>query len=410
VSTVLWWADSVPKDWEVLRNAVLFAFKDDRGRTDLPVLTVSIANGVYKRDFSGDRIQPQMADYARYKIALEGDIVFNKMRMWQGAVGVAPCAGLVSPDYTVLRPKRGVVSRYFYMLFKTPAYLCEVDRYSHGMVKDRNRIYWQEFKCLRSLVPPPHEQRRITAFLDRKTAAIDTLIEKKRRLIALLAERYEALSHDLLEGIPGPRVKLAFLVDLLSGHAFRTEGYSDDAADIRLLRGINIAPGSFRWDETVYWPSSDTDRFRRYRLEPGDLVIGLDRPWISSGLRLAEVGEADLPALLLQRTARIRVGPRLDRRFLTHAFHWGRFQAHLEPDTTGVSVPHISPGQVLSYPMPLPPLEKQREIAAALDCASNAQESGQTLLSAQLDRLREYRQALITAAVTGQLDIPEEAA
>ena len=68
------------------------------------------------------------------------------MRMWQGAVGVVPVDGLVSPAYVVATPQRRADPRYFRALFRTATYMAEVDKYSRGIVKDRNRLYWIDFK------------------------------------------------------------------------------------------------------------------------------------------------------------------------------------------------------------------------------------------------------------------------
>lgn len=87
-----------------------------------------------------------MADRDKYKRAAKGDIAYNMMRMWQGAIGVAPVEGLVSPAYVVARPFPETEARYFNYLFHTNGYMNGVDKYSHGIVKDRNRLYWDEFK------------------------------------------------------------------------------------------------------------------------------------------------------------------------------------------------------------------------------------------------------------------------
>jgi type I restriction enzyme S subunit len=113
--------------------------------------------------------------------------------MWQGAVGVALVGGLVSPDYTVAIPLRGVNPKYFEHLFRTGYYKTEINRYSHGIVPDRNRLYWDDFKQIKSILPPFDEQQEILHFLDRETAKIDTLIAKVREHIEKLKEYRTAI-------------------------------------------------------------------------------------------------------------------------------------------------------------------------------------------------------------------------
>lgn len=254
--------------------------------------------------------------------------------------------------------------------------------------------------------PPIRTQTAIANFLDRKTAAIDALIEKKERLIELLAEKRAALIHSLLANSEATDTKLSYVVDLLPGFAFPSDGYVDAGNAIPLLRGINIAPGYLRWEDVVRWPAEKLNHVEKWKLREDDIVLGLDRPWISSGLRVAQVSEDDCPSLLLQRVARIRCGKSILPGFLLLLFSWERFRHHVEPDSTGVSVPHISPGQVLSYRVPLPPVVKQAEIVRRFRSHESRLVTVSQLVKVQLENLKEYRQALITAAVTGQLDIP----
>jgi len=148
----------VPAHWDVLRNGRLFAQRNENGFGTLPILEVSVKTGVRVRDLDNLKRKQMMSDHEKYKRAAQGDIAYNMMRIWQGAVGVAPVDGLVSPAYVVMRPLPGVDCRFFTYLFRTDAYKNEVDGYSRGIVKDRNRLYWQDFKRMPSVVPPIEER------------------------------------------------------------------------------------------------------------------------------------------------------------------------------------------------------------------------------------------------------------
>jgi type I restriction enzyme S subunit len=187
------WVDQIPAHWSVRRNVLLFHDRDERGFPDLPILEVSIRSGVTERQFSDEHVEQKAEDPGTYKRAKQGDIVFNKMRMWQGAVGVAPIDGLVSPDYTVAKPRNGICPRYYENLFRTSAYMTEVNRYSHGIVKDRNRLYWDQFKVMPSLFPPPDEQRQIVEHIGSVTAQTNALIAKVTQGIDKLREYRTAL-------------------------------------------------------------------------------------------------------------------------------------------------------------------------------------------------------------------------
>jgi type I restriction enzyme S subunit len=183
----------IPAHWEVRRIAWLFRERDQRGEPDLPLLEVSINDGVVLREFSDERIEATAADFNTYKVARRGDVVFNKMRMWQGAVGVAPEDGLVSPDYVVAEPTGALTSAYAGILFRTRAFSAECARHSHGIVWDRLRLYWEGFRDIEVPVPPLKEQSRLIAQVGSETAALDRLSTSIERSAGLLRERRTAL-------------------------------------------------------------------------------------------------------------------------------------------------------------------------------------------------------------------------
>lgn len=187
------WVGRIPRHWQIRPNGTLFKERDERGCEDLPILEVSMVHGVRVREFSEGRIEQRSDDLGAYKVARAGDIAFNKMRMWQGAVGVAPTDGLVSPDYIVAQPREGILSEYYASVFRTRHCMAEVYRRSHGIVDDRNRLYWDDFKAIRSPCPPTAEQRAIVESLDAETAQIDALIATVRQAIDRLKELRTAL-------------------------------------------------------------------------------------------------------------------------------------------------------------------------------------------------------------------------
>jgi type I restriction enzyme S subunit len=187
------WLGEVPAHWEVRRLAWLFRERDQRGEPDLPLLEVSINDGVVLRQFADDRIEATAADFNTYKVARRGDIVFNKMRMWQSAVGVAPQDGLVSPDYVVAEPTGALTSAYAGVLFRTPAFSAECARHSHGIVWDRLRLYWEGFREIEVPVPSRNEQSRLVAEVGSSTEALDNLRKSIERSAVLLGERRFAL-------------------------------------------------------------------------------------------------------------------------------------------------------------------------------------------------------------------------
>lgn len=194
------WLGEVPEHWEIRRNGQLFVQRNETRYAELPILEVSLKTGVQVRNFKTSDRKQVMSDREKYKRAVKGDIAYNMMRMWQGAVGVAPVDGLVSPAYVVAIPRMGTEPRYFGYLFRIPAYMGEVDRCSRGIVKDRNRLYWEDFKQIPSPCPPTTEQARIADAIVEGTQALENTVEQVQGEISLLREYRTRLIADVVTG------------------------------------------------------------------------------------------------------------------------------------------------------------------------------------------------------------------
>lgn len=194
------WLGPMPEHWEVTRNGRLFTQRNQTGYSELPILEVSLHTGVRVRNFDNQDRKQVMADRGQYKRAAAGDIAYNMMRMWQGAVGVVPVDGLVSPAYVVAKPNPGTEPRFFGHLFRTATYMRETDKYSRGIVKDRNRLYWVDFKQMPSPCPPYGEQVQIADFVDQVMQSTNTLVERELRQIELVRELRDRLVADVVTG------------------------------------------------------------------------------------------------------------------------------------------------------------------------------------------------------------------
>ena len=266
---------------------------------------------------------------------------------------------------------------------------------------------------------------KIANFLDHETAKIDTLIAKQQELIKLLKEKRQAvISHAVTKGlnpnapmrdsgvewlgeVPAHWItgKCGYHFSFLSGFAFPSVGFSTNEENPKLLRGINVGVSALKWNETVFWERKPGDGLDEFMLKDGDLVIGMDRPWISDGVRVAKVTSSDLPCLLLQRVALIRVEGELHVDYIFRFFSSGMFVAHFSPETTGVSVPHISPDQIKNFQISLPPIEEQLEIIEYLEEKISRIDSLISEAENAIELMQERRTALISAAVTGKIDV-----
>jgi type I restriction enzyme S subunit len=346
-----------------------------------------------------------------------------------GCRGYPKYSQALSPAYVVASPRARTDSAYFAALFRTSAYLAEIDSASRGIVKDRNRLYWEQFKQMRSPCPPPEEQADIVRFLDWANGRLGRAIRAKHKVIALLDEQKRATIQravtrgiDPLVPLKPSRVpwlgdiprhweirRLGQAVGLQTGYPFASSGFVHEESGTRLLRGVNVSPSGVRWGEVVRWQRAEGDGLNEFELEIGDIVLGMDRPIIGSGTRAAEIQQQDTPSLLLQRVARLRPTAVLEARFLLYLLRGQIFRDYIAPIFTGISVPHLSPEQIRTFALGLPPREEQAAIVEHLELETRGLSRAQSRLDVEIDLLREYRTRLVADVVTGKLDVREAA-
>ena len=167
--------------WEQRKLGELFEESDERA-SDREILSVSVANGIYPASESDRETNPG-ASLANYKIVHSGDVVYNSMRMWQGAVDASRYDGIVSPAYVVARPNYEVYARFFARLLRQPMLLKQYRQVSQGNSKDTQVLKFDDFASIGISMPvSENEQRRIGGFFD----LLDSLITLHQRKLELL--------------------------------------------------------------------------------------------------------------------------------------------------------------------------------------------------------------------------------
>lgn len=190
------WLGRVPAHWDVLRIAALFREVSRPADPALPVLSVSIHDGVTDGELADEDRDRKVAlseDRTKYQGVAPGDLVYNMMRAWQGAFGAVTVKGLVSPAYVVAAPVTSFRTKFIEHLLHTKSAAEEIRRFSRGIADFRMRLYWDHFRALKVCLPPLEEQDRILSEIDAETARIDGLITLTERSIDLLREKRSAL-------------------------------------------------------------------------------------------------------------------------------------------------------------------------------------------------------------------------
>ena len=200
-----------------------------------------------------------------------------------------------------------------------------------------------------------------------------------------------------------PITKLGRYIDILPGYTFSSTDFSKEG--IPLLRGVNVTPCGPRWDDTVFWDKS-TEGLERFFLKTGDIIVGLDRPWIKEGTRAFVVKEEDLPCLLLQRVCRIRCNSKVLNSFIYYWLISQSFERALTSETTGISVPHINTNQISEFKIAFPSVSEQREIVDYLKKRIGDIDSLISEKKALIVDLQAYKKSLIYEYVTGKKEAP----
>lgn len=262
-----------------------------------------------------------------------------------------------------------------------------------------------KFNSIEIVLPPLSEQQRIVAILDEAFEAIAAAranAEQNRQNSRALFESY-LQSVFSQRGDRWVETTIGNQVDFLAGFAFKSTQYTESKDGIRLIRGDNIVQGQLRWDGVKYLPRTSAENYSQFYFEENDIVLAMDRPWVAAGLKVACITKNDLPALQVQRTARLRVKPNLHWKYLFHMIRSSKFVTYLLDGQTGLGVPHISGKQILSFEFALPPLNEQQLIIQKLDALGDKTQRLESLYQRKIAALDELKQSLLQQAFSGQL-------
>lgn len=279
-----------------------------------------------------------------------------------------------------------------------------IEQYATGTSDSMRNISQEVIKAIPVWLPPLSEQRQIAARLKAQLAEVETArqaAQAQMRDVGLLCTKIVDAAFDgFAEWRPIEEV-----AKVQSGYAFKSESFK--TSGVRLLRNTNILPGKIYWDDAVYLDENEAGRYPAYLLEDGDVLISLDRPVISSGIKVARVGEADLPSLLLQRVGRFLLKPEtIDADFLYAFLKSSRFIDAISGHDQSLGVPHISPGQVESVEMPWLSLDEQRRIVAHLKAQLAEADALRAALAIQQRELDALPQRILAQAFQDMKDAP----
>jgi type I restriction enzyme S subunit len=261
-------------------------------------------------------------------------------------------------------------------------------------------------------LPPLNEQQRIVAMIEEQFSRLDAADRSLDEAAVKVQSLRRVALAKALDG-PWPSLLLGEIASVDSGPAFKSESFGGPSDGIKLLRGENIEPGRLRWRDTRTWPESKLAGYNHLFVAETDVILAMDRPVISAGLKLAPVRTSDLPALLVQRVARIRPSARVVTPFLYLALQLPRFVPHLLGGQTGTQLPHITLAAIRAFEIPVPPREEQLRVVAEVEQGLSVIDAVRSAIEVARRHSTALRQSILRRAFCGELvpqDLSEEPA
>jgi type I restriction enzyme S subunit len=363
-----------------------------------------------------------------------GDTIVSTVRTYLKAIAYfddPPENLIVSTGFAVLRPNREVHPKFLHALVRSRQFVEKIVTRSVGV--GYPAINPGELSCLPVWLPSPTEQQAIAEFLDRETGKIDALVKKKERLIELLQEQRTALiSHAVTQGLTPNAPKkdsgtpwlgliprhwscyplrriIRSVCDGPFGSDMKSSHYGDSG--IRLIRLQNIGQGYFDDTDKAFIPESHFLSLPGHDAIPGDLLVaGLgddNHPVGRACILPGHIGTAMVKADCFR--------VRLDQSRLAHVFAMNFLcssvaRAGVSDQTRGATRARMNLSGLTNLCVPVPPIPEQKEISDFISAQTTKLDALVAKVRTVIERLQEYRTALISAAVTGQIDVRREAA
>jgi type I restriction enzyme S subunit len=401
------WLGDFPAEWTVSPLWAMFQRVKDVGHPEEPMLSVFREHGVVSKD-SRENLNRTAEDRNIYQLIHPGWLAVNRMKAWQGSVGISSLRGIVSGHYICFAPTHDESPEFLNWLFRSTVYTGGYATLSRGVRPGQLEIDNDLYRQIPVLLPPLREQRAIAQFLDRETARIDALIAKQEQLIATLHERREAVVSEKLAGHPVVRLRRMVTPERPMTYGILQCG---DPVDLGVpyigpsdMPGAGIPPDVNGLRRTTHEIAA---AYQRSKLAEGDIVVSIGPAYGKVSLLGPGFGGANLT----QDT--VRVAPRtdlVDARYLIWVLGSRAVSEYWDREIAGATFRRLNLGTLARTPIPLPPIEEQQAIVLHLD----AQTSRIDALIAKAERFielsKERRSALITAAVTGQIDVRGEVA
>ena len=426
------WLGEIPEGWTILRIKYSGGIRYGIGEPPkyyeegIPLLR---ATNVHEGKIYSDGlvyVEPKDIPNERIVWLASGDIIVVRSGAYTGdsALVTDEYAGSIAGFDLVIK-SICISSKYLSYSLLCP-YLREGQLFQYRMRAAQPHLNAEELGSCIVMRPPVDEQKHISGFLDRQTSKLDALLAKYERLLELLAEKRSALISlavtkgldpeapmkdsgvEWLGEIPEgwEAIRLKYVAPLQGGYAFKSEAYQEDG--IPIIKMSNLNRGCLDFSDATHIPP--TECMSSFALHEGDILLGMSGSLGDTGSvgNYAIVYKQDLPCQLNQRVGRFQIRSSMVSDFLLYFISSRSFSEPVILDSIGTAQFNISPETIGNISISFPPQPDQVQICACLYHETFKIDALVAKVERAVELLKEYRVALISAAVTGKIDLREE--
>ncbi len=398
------WLDNIPDGWDAVPFGSLFTQRNSKNfgcQRDF-VLSVVKDKGVIPYTDKGNIGNKVSEDLTGYKLVDKGDFVLNSMNLYMGSLGVSSYDGVTSTAYIVCKPNDDIVPEYYKYLLQFKGFQEYVGLYGKGIMEIREAVRWTALKSV--FVPKPQfeTQKEIADFLDKETARIDLLIEKKKKMLELLkTKQIELISHSL-NHIEGNKLSISKIVDIpITDGPHETPEFLNDGVIFISAEAIKNGDIDFSRKRGLISESDSIIYSKKYIPKKGDIFMVKSGATTGATAMVGDFTKFNIWSPL----AVIRVKEQYSNKFMLYYFRSRWFLDYLSMTWSWGTQQNIGMGALGRMKINLPSKEQQEEIVEYLDsCIPNIFQTREKI-SESINLIKEYKIALITAAVTGKIDV-----
>jgi len=397
------WLAAIPSHWEVQNLRTLIRPFNERNHPDLPLLSVAREKGVFVRSLTdaGENHNVIPEDLSNYKVARAGNLVINKMKAWQGSMGIAPCDGIVSPAYFVFNLT--IANRSFgQALLRSKPYVAHFGQASDGVRVGQWDLTIRGMRQIPILLPPSEEQAAIVRFIDHAERRISRFIRTKLKLIKLLEEQKQAIIHRAVTRGLDPNVRLKpsgveWLGDVPEHWEVRRLKTVCSMRSGDSITSMSIEPMG---DYPVYGGNGVRGYTSKYTHDGDFALIG------RQGALCGNVHSVHGRFWASEHAVVVSLWP-------GYALDW--FCAiltvmNLNQYSIAAAQPGLSLERVMNLWLPVPPAQEQKSMLQHIEKETIDIVTTVAQTQREIALIREYRTRLIADVVTGKLDVREAAA